>query len=179
MSVLAIPREDLSGCIGFDRCYARGMNREQAVEAMMRILGEERRRPKTRYKLADTHPLLQILVPAQLNEIRKDRPRSVKEDPREFEVAGKNYELLMLLFSGVDLETKQDLVEATSKELARYAELSKLAETRGSDADYIAHWFLGQEVRRLGRFRRSRTRLSRNEGPSFRHLEGARMLMGK
>jgi hypothetical protein len=111
MSALAIPREDLSGCIGFPRCYARGMNREQAVEAMMRILGEERRRPNTRYKLADAHPLLQILVPAQLNENRKDRPRSVKEDPREFEVAGKNYELLMLLFSGVDLETKQDLVE--------------------------------------------------------------------
>lgn len=87
------------------------MYREQAVEAMMRILGEERRRPTTAYQRTNVPVFLQLLVPAELNEGRNRRPRSVKEDPRQYEVTGKNYELLMRLFSGVDADTKQDLVE--------------------------------------------------------------------
>jgi hypothetical protein len=95
------------------------MTREQAVEAMLRIFGEERRRPTTTYRKTTANPLLQLLVPVELHENRKQRPRIVKENPSEYEVAGRNYELLMRMYSQLDPETKLDLIHVTLQLVSR------------------------------------------------------------
>jgi len=101
------------------------MNQKQALEAMVHILNEERRRPTTTYQKANAHPLLQMLSPAELHSQRQQRPRNVRENPTDYEITGQNYALLLKLYAQVDAELKENLVSVALQLVGRGGECRK------------------------------------------------------
>jgi hypothetical protein len=105
------------------------MEIEEAVEAMSRILHEERQRPTARYKQRPefevgkrkkqsvilTTAITDLAYQVNLAQERRKRPRRVEADTDIYEFGGANYDLLLRLFGEVREKDREKFIDEALK----------------------------------------------------------------
>jgi hypothetical protein len=106
-----------------------GMEIEEGIEAMSRILHEERQRPTAGYKQRPefevgetgkrtftlTTAVTGLALQVNLAQERKKRPRRVQQDTDIYEFGGANYELLLRLFGEIRESDRARFIEEMLK----------------------------------------------------------------